>query len=105
MLRLKIEGKVPVVFFKEDEMVIAYSSVLDLSTCGETIKDAKKNFVECLRIYLTETVRYGTLEKDLLRLGWKSQPKSLTIIPPVEKYKIAPLHILKRVEIPIPVTA
>lgn len=105
MLKFKIEGKIPVVFFKDDGMIVAYSAALDLSTCGETIKEAQRNFMGCLKIYLKETIKHGTLEKDLLKLGWKSHPEDFTIIPPAEKHKTVPLHILKRTQISIPLTA
>src|SRR3989339_178931 len=105
MLRFTFQGTIPVVFFREDGMIVAYSSALDLSTCGKTIKEAQKNFTECLKIYLEETIKHGTLEKDLLRLGWKRDPKEFGMIPPIEKHKTIPVHILKITDIRIPANA
>jgi len=105
MLKLQIEGKIPVVFFRDDGMVVAYSPALDLSTCGETVKEAQKNFTNCLNIYLKETIKHGTLERDLLKLGWKSNPEKFSILPPEKSYKNIPVNILKRTEIRVPITA
>ncbi len=103
MLKIRMEGKISVVFFRESEMIVAYAPALDLSTCGNTIKRAYKNFNKCLKIYLEETIKHGTLEQDLLKLGWECHPKNLTITPPKERYKSIPVNILKKVEIGIPI--
>ena len=102
MIKLRIEGKIPVVFFRDDAMIVAHSPALNLSTCGNTIKEAKKNFIEVLNIYLKDTIKNGTLEKDLMTLGWKSHPRTLSLIPPIEKYRNVPVHILKRTQISVP---
>jgi len=105
MLKLSIKGKIPVVFFEEDDTIIAYSQAVDLSSCGATIPEAKKHFEACLRIYLEETIKHGTLEKDLLKLGWKSNPKKYAFIPSPERYRSIPSNILKRTEVEVPVNA
>ena len=66
-----IEGQIPVSFYKEGEMYIAYSHVLDLSTCGETFKEAQKNFKEALQIFLEECIAMGTLDEVLESCGWQ----------------------------------
>ena len=106
MIKFSIKGKIPVYFFREEGMIIAFSPALDLSTCGLNIKEAQKNFTACLRIYLEETIKHGTLEKDLLNLGWKSNPEELAFFPPHSKPpKSIQANILKREEISIPVNA
>lgn len=105
MIKLSIEGKVPVIFFKEEGVIVVYSPALDLSTCGATIRQAQKNFEACLRIYLAETIKHGTLEKDLLNLGWKSNPKKYSFFPSPGRYRPEPANVLKRSEISIPVNA
>ena len=42
----------PVLFLKEDKMFVAYSPALDLSTCGKTFEEAKKNFGQAMDIFL-----------------------------------------------------
>jgi len=56
-----IKANIPVLFFKEDDKYVAYSRALDLSTCGDTEKDAWKMFREALGIFLAETTKMGTL--------------------------------------------
>jgi len=67
--------KVEIFFVKEGDYVVAYCPSLDLSSYGSSAAKAKKSFGEVLDIFMTETLRKGTLEKVLLGLGWKLQQK------------------------------
>lgn len=67
--------KVQIYFVQEGDYVVAYCPSLDLSSYGTTTTKAKKSFSEVLDIFMTETLRKGTLEKVLLELGWKLQQK------------------------------
>lgn len=64
-----------VILFKEDDIWVAYAPALDLSSYGDDEKDAEKAFSQALKIFISETTRKGTLEKVLLKLGWKLQQK------------------------------
>lgn len=75
MPKRKIEFKISVNFLKEGEKFIAYSPVLDLSTCGDTLEQAKKRFKEATGIFFEETAKKGTLENALLNLGWQRVQK------------------------------
>jgi len=86
-MRLKRHLKIvnlPVTFLKEGNKVIAHTPVLDLSTCGNTLEQAKKRFAEALHIFIDELVKMGTLEDVLLDYGWKkaSRPEPHWL-PPV----------------------
>lgn len=70
----------PVSFLKEADQFVAYTPALDLSTSGETLKEAKKNFTEAVEIFFDEIVSMGTFEEVLLDLGWKKQEHDL--VPP-----------------------
>lgn len=48
----KISGTIPVFFSKEKESFVAYSPAMDLSTCGQTIEEARRNFLKRLRSFL-----------------------------------------------------
>jgi predicted RNase H-like HicB family nuclease len=50
MVKLEINGTVPLCFMKEKSSFIAFSPALDLSTCGKTFEEAKTNFSEALEI-------------------------------------------------------
>ena len=82
-----IETNIPVSFYKEGSQFIAYCPALDISTCGDTFEEAKKNFAELFDIFLSETIKLGTLEEVLLECGWKkvTRPK-LQWKPPVRKF-------------------
>ncbi|MFH1353214.1 MAG: hypothetical protein ABIH68_06565 [bacterium] len=105
MIRPKFEGKLKVLLLKglAEENTVAYCPSLELSTCGSSSAEARKNFLVALRIYLKETIKHGTPEKYLIKLGWKVNALNLTMIPPREKsYKNIPLHLLNKVEIQLP---
>ena len=63
----------PVIFLKEEEQFVAYTPALDLTTSGETLEEAEKNFHEVVQIFFEECERMGTLEKVLDDLGWKKK--------------------------------
>jgi len=65
------EINIGVQFYKEGKMFIAYSQALDLSTCGKTYEEAKKNFAEALEIFLEECISMGTLPEVLESCGWQ----------------------------------
>lgn len=71
----------PVSFLKEADQFVAYTPVLDLSTSGNTLEEAKNNFTEAVEIFFDEIVQMGTLEDVLLDLGWKRRDKDF--LPPV----------------------
>ena len=71
----------PVSFLKENDQFVAYTPALDLSTSGETLEQAKKNFTEAVEIFFDEIISMGTFEEVLLDLGWKKQAHDL--IPPL----------------------
>lgn len=72
---------------------MAYSPVLDLSTCGHDLEEAKKMFSEAVGIFFEELVRKGTLDQVLLGLGWTK--KDNEIVPPeliAQESMRVPLH-------------
>lgn len=58
-------------FHREGNKFIAYSPALDLSTCGDSLEQAKKRFEEMLSLFIEEVDKMGTLEDVLLECGWK----------------------------------
>ncbi len=85
---MKLIGtKLKIAFYKEDGQFIAYCPALDISTAGDTMEEARKNFEELFNVFLEETIKMGTLENVLLECGWKkvSRPK-LHWKPPVRRF-------------------
>jgi len=68
---MRLEGNVPVVFFKEGNQIVAYCHALDLSTCGATKLKAEKAFAKAVEILFEEVVSMGTTEEFLRGLGWR----------------------------------
>lgn len=67
---------------------MVYAPALDLVGQGKTIKEAQRDFEEVMDIYLEETLRKGTLEKDLLRCGWQKHQGSMQP-PAVSKFPVS----------------
>ena len=69
----KINLTVDLVFVKEDNYFVAYCPALELSAYADTLEKAKIAFDEEIKIFLKETHNRGTLEKYLLKNGWRLQ--------------------------------
>ena len=62
--------QIGVVFFRQDNCIIAYCPSLDLSGYGANAEDAKEDFKFIVSDYITEQMKNNTLKKDLLQHGW-----------------------------------
>jgi predicted RNase H-like HicB family nuclease len=67
--KVKIKGTIPLCFMREKDSFIAFTPALDLSTCGRTFEEAKKNFAEALEIFFEECFSMGTLKEVLESRG------------------------------------
>jgi predicted RNase H-like HicB family nuclease len=56
--------------WKEGDMYVAYISQLDLSSCGKTVKEAKKNIKEAMTAFIEEAHKMGTLQQILEESGF-----------------------------------
>ncbi len=68
-------AQLPVSFFQEDDQVVAYCPVLDLSTAGDTVEEAKKNFGQASSLFFEELLKAGNLGDVLKELGWQKKQK------------------------------
>lgn len=75
MLHKTIMASLPLQILKEDDQFVAYCPALDLSTCGVTINEAKKMFIEMLDTFFEELSRMGTTDEVLSQLGWRKVTK------------------------------
>ena len=72
-----------VLFLKEDHLIVAFCPALDLTSYGDDTKDAQAAFDDALQIFIEESVKRGSLEKQLLSLGWSMVKKPvLNYTPP-----------------------
>lgn len=69
-VKMQMSGNLNMAIFKEGRAFVAFAPALDLVAQGKTMAEARKNFEEIFDIYVEETLKKGTLEKDLLRCGW-----------------------------------
>lgn len=67
MQQIKFDG----IIFKEGETFIAYSPKLDVSSCGNTIDEARKNLKIAVQLFLEEAEKMGTLEEILQESGYE----------------------------------
>ena len=65
-----VRVNLPVQISADENGFVAYCPALDLSTYGESEEAVKRAFEEVLQIFIGETDRKGTLERELVRLGW-----------------------------------
>jgi predicted RNase H-like HicB family nuclease len=56
--------------FKEDDVYVALSPDLNVSSFGETVEDAKKSAREAIEAFIEECERMGTLEDVLEESGF-----------------------------------
>ncbi len=70
------------IVFKEEKTFIAYSPQLDVSSCGNTIEEAKQNLKITVRLFLEETEKMGTLEDVLIESGYRRRDRMHDWIEP-----------------------
>jgi predicted RNase H-like HicB family nuclease len=67
MFQIEFDGLV----FKEGEKFVAYCPKLDVSSCGNTIDEARKNLKTAVRLFLEEADKMGTFEDILKESGYE----------------------------------
>lgn len=59
--------------FKEGDTFVAYVPALDLSSCGATDEEARKNIRDAVRGFLAASADMGTLDEILQEAGYERQ--------------------------------
>jgi predicted RNase H-like HicB family nuclease len=77
--------------WKEGRMYVSHAKELDVSSCGRTIKEAKKNLVCAVECFLETAEEMGTLEEILEEAGFVKKKKvwKAPDIVSTEKTKVA----------------
>lgn len=73
-----VNFNLPVSIFREGNIYVASTPVLDLSTSASTYEEVKKRFEEIVGIFLEEVSKQGTLDENLKNLGWRKVRKEWT---------------------------
>jgi predicted RNase H-like HicB family nuclease len=66
--KIKIEAKIEI--FKEDNVYVAVSPELNVSSFGETVEEAKQSIKEAIEAFIEECQELGTLEEVLEESGY-----------------------------------
>jgi len=72
---MHVTVQVQVKILKEGDFLVAYCPMLELSSYGKTLEEARRAFEGAMRIFIEETAKRGTLERELLSLGWTLRQK------------------------------
>lgn len=59
------------IIFKEGKTYVSYSPELDVSSCGDTVDQARENLKIAVRLFLEEAEKMGTLEDILIEAGYQ----------------------------------
>ena len=59
------------IVLKEEKAFVAYSPGLDVSSCGDTVEEAKANLKTAVRLFVEEAEKMGTLEDILTEAGYR----------------------------------
>lgn len=78
----QLQISIPVSIFKEENVFVAYTPALDISTCAATLTKVKKQFEELVRIFFEELENKGTTNEVLESMGWQKVKSSW--VAPVE---------------------
>lgn len=81
----KINIRLEILLFEEDNVYIAYSPALDISACGNSEEEAKQEFGEVLEEYLKYCLNKKTIFDDLRAHGWIIKSKKRIKAPADEK--------------------
>jgi len=72
--------KVTEEIWKEGGMYVAYCPELDISSCGESVEESKKNLKEVISITFAECRKMGTLNQLLQEAGFSEDQESVLLV-------------------------
>ena len=64
--------------WREDGTYVAYATELDVSSCGDSLAEARARLREAVSLFLDEASRIGTLDDILAEAGMKKHRTCLT---------------------------
>ncbi|MEW6213721.1 MAG: type II toxin-antitoxin system HicB family antitoxin [Nitrospirota bacterium] len=70
-----------IIVFKEDETYVAYCPELDVSSCGNTVEQAKEMLKTAVKLFLEEAEKMGTLEIILEESRYKKDASGRWLPP------------------------
>lgn len=71
MKTLEVDGLV----WREGKVFVSYCPELDVSSCGDTVEEARTHLRTAIRLFLEEAEKMGTLEIILQESGFRRTTK------------------------------
>ncbi|MDI9571052.1 MAG: type II toxin-antitoxin system HicB family antitoxin [Pseudomonadota bacterium] len=59
------------IVFQEGKIYVAYTPKLDVSSCGSTVDEARRNLKTAVRLFIEEAEKMGTLEDIMCEAGYE----------------------------------
>lgn len=69
------------VFFWEGTTCVGYCPKLDVSSCGGSVEEARRNLKAAVRLFVQEASKLGTLRDILIEAGYRETPTGQWISP------------------------
>lgn len=69
------------IVFKENETYVAYCPELDVSSCGNTVEQAKEMLKTAVKLFIEEAEKLGTLEDILEEANYKKDSSGKWLPP------------------------
>lgn len=69
--------------FQENDVVIAYCPVLDISAYGCSDLEAQEAFLKSFEMYIDHCIEENTLSEDLKKNGWYIINNNILCHPPI----------------------
>ena len=69
------------IVLKEEKTFVAYAPELDVSSCGDSVEEAKANLKTAVRLFMEEAEKMGTLEDILTEAGYRKSDGDKWIAP------------------------
>ena len=76
-----IQIEFDMIVFEEDKSYVAYCPELDISSCGNTVEQAKEMLKTAIRLFLEEAEKMGTLEEVLEEANYKKDTSGKWLPP------------------------
>lgn len=78
--------------WRENNMYVSYNPELDISSCGKSVDEARRNLKEAVELFLEEAEKMGTLKEILEEAGFEKENKKVWKAPEIisiEKTQLA----------------
>ena len=82
--------------WRENGTCVAYAPELDISSCGDSVRQAETRLREAVALFLEESLRMGTLQEILSETGFKKEGRT---------YRPRRLLVRQKVRLAIPIAS